>query len=117
MKLCVDIYDYKLNREVARVLAFQNGGRFVCGNFQNPLKFEEDCYERWKNELEIWQLVTDPEKKKQALAVTLSLTRKAREAALNIKAEDLNSDEEYLPLQVESKHLLLGVGLVSEDIF
>ena len=37
--------------------------------------------------------MTDLEKKKQALAVTLSLTGKARETALNIKAEDLNSDE------------------------
>ena len=65
----------------------------MAAGYKNPLKFEEDCYERWKNELEIWQLVTDLEKKKQALAVTLSLTRKAREAALNIKAEDLNCDE------------------------
>ena len=65
----------------------------MAAGYKNPPKFEEDCYERWKNELEIWQLVTDLEKKKQALAVTLSLTGKAREAALNIKAEDLNSDE------------------------
>ena len=65
----------------------------MAAGYKNSPKFEEDCYERWKNELEIWQLVTDLEKKKQALAVTLSLTGKAREAALNIKAEDLNSDE------------------------
>ena len=64
----------------------------MVAGYKNPPKLE-DCYERWRNELEIWQLVTDLEKKKQALAVTLSLTGKAREAALNIKAEDLNSDE------------------------
>ena len=65
----------------------------MAAGYKNPLKSEEDCYERRKNELEMWQLVTDLEKKKQALAVTLSLTGKAREAALNIKSEDLNSDE------------------------
>ena len=55
--------------------------------------FEGDCYERRTIELEIWQLVKDHEKKKQALAVTLFLIGKACEAALNIKAEDLNSNE------------------------
>ena len=65
----------------------------MVASYKNPLKFEEDCYERRKNELEIWQLATDLEKKKQALAVTSSLTGKDREAALNIESEDLNSDE------------------------
>ena len=64
----------------------------MAAGYKNPLKFEEDCYETWKKELKIWQLVTDVEKKKQALAVTVSLARKARKTALNIKAEDLNSD-------------------------
>ena len=65
----------------------------MVARYKNPPKLEEDCYERWKNELEIWQLVRDLEKKKRALAVTLSLTGKAREAVLNIEAEDLNRDE------------------------
>ena len=65
----------------------------MAAGYKNPPKFEEDCYQRWKNELEIWQLVTDLEKKKQALAVMLSLTGRAREAARNIKANELNNDE------------------------
>jgi len=56
--------------------------------YKNQPKFEEECYARWKNELEIWQLVRDLEKKQQALAVTSSLTGKDREAALSIKTED-----------------------------
>ena len=70
----------------------------MAAGYKNPPKFEEDCYERWKNELEIWQLVTDLEKKKQALAITSSLTGKDCEAALNIKAEDVNSDEDMKTL-------------------
>ena len=65
----------------------------MSSGYKNPPKFEEDRYEQWKSELEIWQLVTDLESKKRALAVTLSLTGKAREAALNIKSDELNSED------------------------
>ena len=66
----------------------------MASNYKNPPKFETtSTYETWKNEVEIWQLVTELDKKKQALALTLSLSGKAREAALNIKAEDLNKDD------------------------
>ena len=71
----------------------------MATGYKNPPRFEEEAgYENWKNEFEIWMLVTDLEKKKQALAVTLSLTGKAREAALNIKAEDLNKDDVIITL-------------------
>ncbi len=60
--------------------------------YKNPPKFEESSYDTWKNEVDIWELVTDLEKKKRALAVTLSLSGKARDTALAIKAEDLNKD-------------------------
>ena len=65
----------------------------MASGYKNPPKFDEDGYESWKNELDMWQLVTDLEKRKQALAVTLSLTGKAKEAALGINAGDLNKEE------------------------
>lgn len=65
----------------------------AAGNYKNPPPFDEKtAYESWKNEVEIWRRVTDLDKKKQALAVTLSLTGRARDSALEISAEDLNAD-------------------------
>jgi hypothetical protein len=63
--------------------------------YKNPPNFDDqrDNYEVWKNELEIWQRVTDLEKKKQALAVTLTLRGQARTKALEIKAETLNTED------------------------
>ncbi|CAL9692558.1 unnamed protein product [Knipowitschia caucasica] len=63
------------------------------GNYKIPPPFDEKTsYETWKNEIEIWRLVTDLDQKKQALAVTLSLAGRARESALEIPAGDLNAD-------------------------
>lgn len=65
----------------------------AAGGYKNPpILQEEGCYETWKNEVNMWMLVTDLVKKKQALAVTLSLKGQARAKALEIKAEDLNAD-------------------------
>ena len=41
----------------------------------------------------MWHLVTDLDQKKQALAVTLCLSRRAREASLETKAEELNTND------------------------
>ncbi|KAK9537927.1 hypothetical protein VZT92_005501 [Zoarces viviparus] len=66
----------------------------AAGNYKVPPPFDEKkSYESWKNEVEIWRLVTDLEKKKQALAVALSLTGRAGDSALEIAAVDLNDDE------------------------
>lgn len=46
-------------------------------------------YGTWKNEIAVWQLVTELQKEKQALAVSLSLTGNARETAMEVPAEDL----------------------------
>lgn len=61
--------------------------------YKNPPKFDEGRYDEWKNELKIWDLVTDLQPEKKALAVTLSLSGKAKEVALSIKAEDLNKND------------------------
>lgn len=66
----------------------------MATNYKNPPKFEDGMtYERWKNELAVWELVTDLEAKKRALAMTLTLTGRAREAALEVPAADLNKDD------------------------
>ena len=63
-------------------------------SYKIPPKFgPETNYETWKNEIEMWRLVTDLDRKKHALAVTLSLTGKAREAALELDADDLNKND------------------------
>ena len=63
-------------------------------NFKIPPTFtEESCYEVWKNEIEMWKLVTDLAKKKQALAVALSLAGKPREVALEIPTSVLNAED------------------------
>ena len=63
-------------------------------NYKSPPDLsDEKRYSVWKNEIAIWQLVTDLPKAKQALALTLGLQEKYREVALEISAEDLNKDE------------------------
>ena len=66
----------------------------MASNYKNPPQLKSDTiYETWKNEIAIWRLVSEIDKKKQALAVTLSLTGQAKEAALGINVTDLNKDD------------------------
>ena len=61
-------------------------------NYKNPpILSDENEYDVWSNEISMWQLVTDLDQRKQALAVTLFFNGTAREAALEIKAEELNT--------------------------
>ena len=53
----------------------------------------DTIYETWKNELEIWKLVTTVKPEKQALAVTLSLTGQAKAKALEIDTAQLNTED------------------------
>ncbi|ESO98891.1 hypothetical protein LOTGIDRAFT_158847 [Lottia gigantea] len=62
-------------------------------SYKNPSYFGPDTvYDTWKNELEIWRRVTDLDADKQALAITLSLTGRARERAVQIPADYLDSE-------------------------
>ena len=56
-----------------------------------PLNNDES-YETWKKDIEIWAKLTDLKKPKQALAIHLSLTGKARIASSELSVESLNSD-------------------------
>ncbi|KAL2093504.1 hypothetical protein ACEWY4_010816 [Coilia grayii] len=65
----------------------------MVSNYKNPPTFDEGKpYESWKNEVEMWTRVTDLQKKKQALAVALGLSGRARETAMEIPVDDLNKD-------------------------
>ena len=65
----------------------------ASNNYKIPPFFDEKkSYESWKNEVEIWKLVTELDAKKQALALALSLTGRARNTALEVAAVDLNKE-------------------------
>ena len=50
-----------------------------------PVLSETKSYQQWSKQLDIWQMITDVDKKKIALVVILSLSGKARETELEIK--------------------------------
>ena len=63
-------------------------------SYKNPPSLEKDkVYSAWKNEVAMWELVTDLDKKKRGLALALSLKDKPREVALEIQVEKLNADD------------------------
>jgi hypothetical protein len=64
----------------------------MASNYKLPPKFDGN-YDVWKNELSMWELVTDLDEEKRALAVGLSLEGKAREVVLGISARTLNSED------------------------
>ena len=66
-----------------------------------PILSGEKGYDIWRNEISMWQLVTDLDQKKQALAVTLCIIGRAREAALEIKTEELNTDDDMKRLSTK----------------
>jgi hypothetical protein len=47
----------------------------MASNFKIPPAFDQKSmtYETWKNEIAVWQLVTDLQNEKQALVVSVSL--------------------------------------------
>lgn len=58
-----------------------------------PLFGSETSYECWKKDIVIWRELTDLPKKKQALAIHLTLTGKARQASGEVGVADLNKDD------------------------
>ena len=64
----------------------------VANNKVPPRFDDESEYEAWKKDIEIWCLLTDLEKKKQALAIHLGLTGRARMASSEISVAELGKD-------------------------
>ena len=61
--------------------------------YSPPILVEIEEIEEWLQELEIWQCVTDLEKKKQGPVVYLSLTDKIRKSCNDISVRDLIKDD------------------------
>lgn len=62
--------------------------------FKSPPAFNSDFnYESWKKDIIIWQELTDISKDKQALAIHLVLSGKARQASSELSVEVLKSDD------------------------
>ena len=62
-------------------------------SFKYPPKLDnESNYENWKCDLQIWQELTDVPKEKQALAVHLNLSGRARVASSEIGIVDLKKN-------------------------
>ena len=61
-----------------------------------PPSFDSDAgsYERWKEDLAIWQMLSELTRPKQAQYLYLSLKGKAKEALGDVKAVDLADNEE-----------------------
>ena len=71
-------------------------------SYKNPPSLDKDKdYALWKNEVAMWQLVTDLEKKKRGLALALTLQGKPREVALEMDAAKLNAENGVEVLMTE----------------
>lgn len=80
----------------------------MVSNYKVPPTFEEGKpYESWKNEVTIWTRVTDLDTKKQALAVALALSGRARETAMEIPVDDLNEETGMTTLLAKLDDLFL----------
>ena len=75
--------------------------------YSPPVLQEIEEIEEWLGELEIWQCVTDLEKRKQGPVVYLSLTDKIRESCYDISVRDLNKDDGFDALIRKIKSLYL----------
>ena len=64
----------------------------MAKNFKTPPTFNSDTpYEIWVKEIKLWAICSKVDKKEQAPAVALSLSGNARNAALEIDIEELNT--------------------------
>ena len=64
----------------------------AVSNMKNPPVFKEDDYEQWKKDIDLWSVLTDLAKAKQAISIHLSLSGRARKATSELTKAELNSD-------------------------
>ena len=71
--------------------------------------FDPKCndYETWKKDVKIWSRLTDIEAKKQALAVHLSLSGRARQATSELQIAELESDDGLTTLLTKLDRIFL----------
>ena len=76
---------------------FNSGSRGFAGmagkrSCDPPTLNDDVDFDEWEREIEIWQIATDVDKKKQGARIYLSLQGKARENCRNIEAKSLEGD-------------------------
>ena len=66
----------------------------AVSNMKNPPVFKEDDtdYEQWKKDIDLWSVLTDLAKVKQAISIHLSLSGRARKATSELTKTELNSE-------------------------
>ena len=58
-----------------------------------PVFVEDEDYLSWKNDIEVWEMFTDLDKKKRGPAVYLTMTGRARDAVREIPAAELGGND------------------------
>ena len=53
-------------------------------HYKNPPTLNGKTYESWRNEICMWNGLTDLAKEKRSLAIAIQLSRRARECAMEI---------------------------------
>ena len=84
------------------VLSSLTSGSRMASSYKNPPTLSDDKdYQTWKNEVRMWATVTELSKSKMGVAVALSLTGKARDAAVDIDVTILNAEDGLDKLLIE----------------
>ena len=65
----------------------------MASKYFSPPTLLKDKYSTWKKEMQIWEMATSLDKRKQAPIIFLSLEGKAREAILGLDTAVLNSED------------------------
>ena len=62
---------------------------------------EDDDYLAWRNDIEVWKLLTETKAEKLGLSVYLALKGQARDVVRNIQPKDLNTVDGYEKIMEE----------------
>ena len=68
---------------------------------------EDDDYVAWRNDIEIWKLLTETKEEKLGLSVYLALKGQARDVVRNITPTDLNTADGYKRIMEELDRVYL----------
>ena len=86
-----------------------NIGKFItvaiAQKYGLPQFSEENNFDAWMHDMELWELVTDLPKKKRGPVVYLNLSRRVRQACSSLSKEELNEDDGLSKLTNKLKQL------------
>ena len=72
--------------------AIKEKGKMAQSYKEPPVLSPDSCYEEWKKKLQLWSLVTPLKANQQGPAVYLTLTGIAEKAVVNLKIDNLKTD-------------------------